>query len=78
MIKYIDDCEVCTISTQYLDIDDMEDVNKLTGLSPEHEINFIDKSIITEYPSICEFIQPERLRLLMQEKIDYIAFRLDN
>jgi len=78
MIKYVDDCEVCVISTQYLDIDDMEEANKITGISPEHEINFIDKSIINDYPDICAFINPNRLRLLMQGKVDYIAFRLDN
>ena len=78
MIKYVDDCAVSTISMQFLDIDDMEDVNKITGISPEHEINFIDKDIINDYPKVCEFIDPNRLRLLMQGKIDYIAFRLDN
>lgn len=80
MIKenFIGNIAVNTITVQYLDPDQMEEVNTITGISPFKEVNFVDKYTFEDYPQLKQYVDQERLEVLMSYLVDYIMFRLDN
>lgn len=80
MIKenFIGNIAVSTITVQYLDPDQMEEVNTITGISPFNEVNFVDKDTFEDYPRLKKYVDKERLEVLMSYQVEYIMFRLDN
>ena len=61
----------------YLGIDELEEVNKLTGIYALRECNWCDLSVFEKYPELTKHIHHADYKGLRNGKIDFIAFRLD-
>ena len=77
-MEIVNNCIVDRITTVYLDPDEMEAVNSITGLSPFNEVNFVDYSVFEIHPELIYFLENiQELFLLKSKQVDYIVFRLD-
>lgn len=56
---------------------DMEKINRITGINSFSTDNWVDYSVIEEFPELKQFLSKEELAALQNRKADYIAFRLD-
>ena len=65
------------VYTVLLKPDDMEKVNKLTGINPFATDNWCGLWLFSEIPELYDFVSKDEIKLLEDEKADYIAFRLD-
>ena len=65
------------VYTVLLKTDDMEKVNKLTGLNKFATDNWCRLWIFEEVPELYDFVSKDEIKLMEDEKADYIAFRLD-
>ena len=64
------------VYTVLLKPDDMEKVNELTGLNPFATDNWCGLWLFSEVPELYDFVSEDEIKLLEDEKADYIAFRL--
>ena len=65
------------VYTVLLKPDDMEKVNKLTGLNPFATDNWCGLWLFSEVPELYDFVSEDEIKLLEERKADFIAFRLD-
>ena len=55
----------------------MEKINTITGLNAFDTDNWCDLSQFEQYPKLKRYITKEELKVLKEEKAEYIAFRID-
>ena len=65
------------VYTVLLKPDNMEKVNKLTGINTFATDNWCCLWLFAEVPELYDFVSKDEIKLLEDEKADYIAFRLD-
>ena len=65
------------VYTVLLKPDDMEKVNKLTGLNPFATDNWCGLWLFEEVRELYDFVSEDEIKLLEDRKADFIAFRLD-
>ena len=65
------------VITSFQDVDNMEKINKITGLDPFNTDNWCDLSEFEEYKELKDFITEEEYNALKNGETDYIAFRLE-
>lgn len=66
------------IAVVYLEPNKMEEVNLLSDIYPNHEVNFVDKSTFEYTPKLKDYIDDSVYKVLINGDIDYIVFRLDD
>lgn len=77
MSEWTNDILVDKIAYVYLEPNEMEEVNLITGIDPFHEVNFIDKSVL-ENTEVGKYIDSKaKILALIEGKIDYLCIRLD-
>lgn len=59
------------------DVDDMEKINRITGLDDFETDNWCDFGEFEEYPELKQFVTEEEYNALKNENADYVAFRID-
>ena len=65
------------VYTVLLKPDDMEKVNKLTGINPFATDNWCGLWLFAEVPELYDFVSEDEIKLIEDRKADFIAFRLD-
>ena len=61
----------------FQDVEDMEKINKMTGLYEFETDNWCDKEQFELHPELKKYISEEEFEQLKNGNADYIAFRLD-
>lgn len=61
----------------YLDPDQMEEVNIMTGLDAFRECNWCDLDAFIDHPDLTKYVGHEDYKRIRSGKIDFVAFRLD-
>ena len=59
------------------DVEDMEKINKMTGLSPFESDNWCDYSVFEENSELKQYVSEEEFEAIKNGNTDYIAFRID-
>lgn len=77
MSNIINKVWIDSIAVVYLEPNEMEEVNLLSDIFPDHEVNFVDLSTVECNPKIKDYIEDEVYEVLANGTIDYIVFRLD-
>ncbi len=65
------------VITSFQDVDDMEEINIITGLNRFNTDNWCDISEFEEHPELKMYISDEEFNALKNNEADYIAFRID-
>ena len=65
------------VITSFQDVDDMEEINRITGLNLFNTDNWCDLSEFEEHPELKMYVGDEEFNLLKNKEADYIAFRID-
>lgn len=65
------------VITSFQDVDKMEEINRITGLSLFNNDNWCDLSEFEEHEELQNFITKNEFDALKNGNADYIAFRLD-
>ena len=78
MSEIVNDIWIDRITTEYLDYDKLEEVNLITGIDTQHEVNYVDLSEFDEHPELSKYVNPKRYMALQDKLVDYIVFRLDS
>ncbi len=65
------------VITSFKDVDKMEEINKITGLSLFNTDNWCDLSKFEEHEELQNYITENEFDALKNGNADYIAFRLD-
>ena len=65
------------VITSFQDVDKMEEINRITGLSLFNTDNWCDLSEFEEHEELQNFITKNEFDALKNGNADYIAFRLD-
>lgn len=68
---------ISRVITSLQDPDNMEKINTITGLNAFDTDNWCDLSQFEQYPKLKRYITKEELKVLKEEKAEYIAFRID-
>lgn len=61
----------------FQDVNNMEEINKITGLDPFESDNWCDLSEFEEHPELKEYLSEEEFEALKKGQTDYIAFKID-
>ena len=65
------------VYTVLLKPDDMEKINRRTGLNPFTADNWCGLWLFAEVPELYDFVSKDEIKLLEERKADFIVFRLD-
>lgn len=57
--------------------EDMQEINELTGIDEFATDNWCDKTDFIENKDLCNYIGNDEFKAIMNNEIDYIAFRVD-
>lgn len=68
---------IYSVITSYHDFDEMEEINRLTGVSDFNTDNWCNYSCFEDEPKLKNYITKAELEALKTNQADYIAFRLD-
>lgn len=78
MSEIINNVWIDKVATQYVGCNEMEEVNMITGIDPQHEVNYVDLSEFETHRELMNYLtDSNKLFLLKNKQIDYIVFRLD-
>lgn len=59
------------------DVEDMENINKITGLDQFETDNWCDLSEFDEHSELKQYVTEEEFEAIKNGNTDYIAFRID-
>ena len=68
---------ICRVIPVYLEPDLMEEVNLITNSYPYREDNWCNIDEFIEHNELNKYVDEPVVRLLMNQEIDYIVFRMD-
>ena len=65
------------VIVSYQQPDDMEAINRITGLEYDNTDNWVDYGTFKEHPILNKFVEEEEGIALKNGTADFIAFRID-
>lgn len=68
---------ICKVIPVWLEPDLLEEVNLITGIYQFRESNWCNKDEFIEHEELLKYVDNQIVVLLMNDEIDYIAFRME-
>jgi len=77
MSKILNGVWIDKITVVYLEPNEMEEVNLYCDIYPDHEVNFVDRSMFADIEELRSYVDTPVFESIMRGDIDYVVFRLD-